>query len=32
MKPEIRIGCGAGFWGDSAEVPQALIDQGLASA
>lgn len=28
MKNEIRIGCGAGFWGDSAEGPQQLVASG----
>jgi len=28
MKTEIRIGCGAGFWGDSAEGPQQLVASG----
>ena len=28
MRETIRIGCGAGFWGDSAEGPQQLVDSG----
>jgi hypothetical protein len=28
MKEQIRIGCGAGFWGDSAEGPKQLVDSG----
>ena len=28
MKSEVRIGCGAGFWGDSAEGPKQLVDSG----
>jgi hypothetical protein len=28
MKNQIRIGCGAGFWGDSAEGPKQLVDSG----
>jgi hypothetical protein len=28
MKNQIRIGCGAGFWGDSAEGPQQLVNSG----
>lgn len=28
MKNEIRIGCGAGFWGDSAEGPKQLVASG----
>ncbi|TXH05899.1 MAG: DUF1446 domain-containing protein [Nevskiaceae bacterium] len=28
MKTQIRIGCGAGFWGDSAEGPKQLVDSG----
>ena len=28
MKPLIRIGCGAGFWGDSAEGPRQLVRSG----
>ncbi len=28
MRSEVRIGCGAGFWGDSAEGPQQLVESG----
>ncbi|WP_020648021.1 acyclic terpene utilization AtuA family protein [Solimonas variicoloris] len=28
MKDVIRIGCGAGFWGDSAEGPRQLVESG----
>lgn len=28
MKSEVRIGCGAGFWGDSAEGPKQLVNSG----
>ena len=28
MKEQVRIGCGAGFWGDSAEGPKQLVDSG----
>ncbi|WP_028081289.1 acyclic terpene utilization AtuA family protein [Solimonas soli] len=28
MKDQIRIGCGAGFWGDSAEGPKQLVNSG----
>ena len=28
MKDQVRIGCGAGFWGDSAEGPKQLVDSG----
>ncbi len=28
MKQRVRIGCGAGFWGDSAEAPKQLVDSG----
>ena len=28
MKHEVRIGCGAGFWGDSAEGPKQLVESG----
>jgi len=28
MRNEIRIGCGAGFWGDSAEGPKQLVESG----
>ena len=28
MKETVRIGCGAGFWGDSAEGPKQLIRSG----
>ncbi|HEX4853621.1 acyclic terpene utilization AtuA family protein [Arenimonas sp.] len=28
MRSEIRIGCGAGFWGDSAEGPKQLVESG----
>lgn len=28
MKSEVRIGCGAGFWGDSAEGPKQLVASG----
>ncbi|CAD5253701.1 conserved hypothetical protein [Bosea sp. 62] len=28
MKESIRIGCGAGFWGDSPEGPRQLVRQG----
>ncbi|NGY06356.1 acyclic terpene utilization AtuA family protein [Solimonas terrae] len=28
MKDQIRIGCGAGFWGDSAEGPKQLVESG----
>jgi len=28
MKSVVRIGCGAGFWGDSAEGPTQLVDSG----
>lgn len=28
MKNEVRIGCGAGFWGDSAEGPKQLVESG----
>jgi hypothetical protein len=28
MKNEVRIGCGAGFWGDTAEGPQQLVNSG----
>ena len=28
MKEQIRIGCGAGFWGDSAEGPKQLVESG----
>lgn len=28
MKSEVRIGCGAGFWGDSAEGPKQLVESG----
>ncbi len=28
MKKEVRIGCGAGFWGDSAEGPKQLVESG----
>ena len=27
-KSLVRIGCGAGFWGDSAEGPKQLVDSG----
>jgi hypothetical protein len=27
-KDEVRIGCGAGFWGDSAEGPKQLVESG----
>lgn len=27
-RKEIRIGCGAGFWGDSAEGPKQLVERG----
>jgi hypothetical protein len=29
MKDLVRIGCGAGFWGDSPEGPQQLVDAGV---
>jgi len=28
MKSEVRIGCGAGFWGDSAAGPKQLVESG----
>lgn len=28
MKEQVRIGCGAGFWGDSAEGPRQLVESG----
>ncbi len=28
MKSTVRIGCGAGFWGDSAEGPKQLVESG----
>jgi hypothetical protein len=28
MKHEVRIGCGAGFWGDSSEGPKQLVESG----
>ncbi|WP_428381931.1 acyclic terpene utilization AtuA family protein [Nevskia ramosa] len=28
MRPRLRIGCGAGFWGDSAEGPRQLVRSG----
>ncbi len=28
MRDQVRIGCGAGFWGDSAEGPKQLVDSG----
>ena len=28
MRESIRIGCGAGFWGDSPEGPRQLVRQG----
>ncbi|MBI3171012.1 MAG: acyclic terpene utilization AtuA family protein, partial [Hydrocarboniphaga effusa] len=28
MREQVRIGCGAGFWGDSAEGPKQLVDSG----
>src|SRR3546814_6542150 len=28
MKDVVRIGCGAGFWGDSAEGPRQLVQSG----
>ncbi|MES2883991.1 MAG: acyclic terpene utilization AtuA family protein [Pseudomonadota bacterium] len=28
MKSSVRIGCGAGFWGDSAEGPKQLVESG----
>jgi hypothetical protein len=28
VKEQVRIGCGAGFWGDSAEGPKQLVDSG----
>lgn len=28
MKEQVRIGCGAGFWGDSAEGPKQLVESG----
>lgn len=28
MRSEVRIGCGAGFWGDSAEGPRQLVESG----
>jgi hypothetical protein len=28
MKSIVRIGCGAGFWGDSAEGPRQLVESG----
>ncbi len=28
MKQQVRIGCGAGFWGDSAEGPKQLVESG----
>lgn len=28
MKDVLRIGCGAGFWGDSAEGPKQLVESG----
>jgi len=28
MKNEVRIGCGAGFWGDSSEGPKQLVESG----
>jgi len=28
MRNEVRIGCGAGFWGDSAEGPKQLVESG----
>jgi len=28
MKQQVRIGCGAGFWGDSAEGPRQLVESG----
>ena len=28
MKDVVRIGCGAGFWGDSAEGPKQLVESG----
>ncbi|MFC4249915.1 acyclic terpene utilization AtuA family protein [Sinimarinibacterium flocculans] len=28
MRELVRIGCGAGFWGDSAEGPKQLVDSG----
>lgn len=28
MKSVVRIGCGAGFWGDSAEGPKQLVESG----
>lgn len=28
MSKQVRIGCGAGFWGDSAEGPKQLVESG----
>ena len=28
MKELVRIGCGAGFWGDSGEGPKQLVESG----
>ena len=28
MRESIRIGCGAGFWGDSPEGPRQLVQHG----
>lgn len=28
MKPVVRIGCGAGFWGDTAQGPKQLVESG----
>ncbi|MDP9142283.1 MAG: DUF1446 domain-containing protein [Pseudomonadota bacterium] len=28
MREQVRIGCGAGFWGDSAEGPKQLVSSG----
>jgi hypothetical protein len=28
MREQVRIGCGAGFWGDSAEGPEQLVESG----
>jgi len=28
MKTQVRIGCGAGFWGDSPEGPRTLVEHG----
>ncbi|HEY1075534.1 MAG TPA: acyclic terpene utilization AtuA family protein [Fontimonas sp.] len=28
MRDQVRIGCGAGFWGDSAEGPRQLVESG----